>query len=161
MCFFFFSCMCTFSCKEQGAGVPSGRSHLALRHFICWRGHASQKHYKYVLRSTLCVLAFSFLFLCVCVFYAGNREKCTCPSSSILWRTYLMGKRQMKNVQQKGRFTQQRSIRYSKLVYFYMEKNERVLPVMHLVVVVSHIQRIGCQPEKNYFTRWPIPLVVC
>ena len=26
--------------------------------------------------------------------------------------------------------------------------------------VVSHIQRIGCQPEKNYFTRWPIPLVV-
>ena len=20
--------------------------------------------------------------------------------------------------------------------------------------VVSHIQRIGCQPEKNYFTRW-------
>ena len=30
-----------------------------------------------------------------------------------------------------------------------------------LVVVVSHIQRIGCQPEKNYFTRWPIPLVVC
>ena len=29
------------------------------------------------------------------------------------------------------------------------------------VVVVSHIQRIGCQPEKNYFTRWPIPPVVC
>ena len=25
-------------------------------------------------------------------------------------------------------------------------------------VVVSHIQRIGCQPEKNYFTRWPISL---
>ena len=24
----------------------------------------------------------------------------------------------------------------------------------------SHIQRIGCQPEKHYFTRWPIPLVV-
>ena len=24
--------------------------------------------------------------------------------------------------------------------------------------VVSHIQRIGCQPEKNYFTRWLIPL---
>ena len=24
----------------------------------------------------------------------------------------------------------------------------------------SHIQRIGCQPEKNYFTRWAIPLVV-
>ena len=22
-----------------------------------------------------------------------------------------------------------------------------------LVYVVSHIQRIGCQPEKNYFTR--------
>ena len=30
-----------------------------------------------------------------------------------------------------------------------------------VVVVVSHIQRIGCQPEKKYFTRWPIPLVVC
>ena len=30
-----------------------------------------------------------------------------------------------------------------------------------VVVVVSHIQRIGCQPGKNYFTRWPIPLVVC
>ena len=27
-------------------------------------------------------------------------------------------------------------------------------------LVVSHIQRIGCQPRKNYFTRWPIPLVV-
>ena len=33
--------------------------------------------------------------------------------------------------------------------------------VVAVVVVVSHIQRIGCQPEKNYFTRWPIPLVVC
>ena len=33
--------------------------------------------------------------------------------------------------------------------------------VNEVVVVVSHIQRIGCQPEKNYFTRWPIPLVVC
>ena len=33
--------------------------------------------------------------------------------------------------------------------------------VVVVVVVVSHIQRIGCQPEKNYFTRWPIPLVVC
>ena len=31
----------------------------------------------------------------------------------------------------------------------------------YIVVVVSHIQRIGCQPEKNYFIRWPIPLVVC
>ena len=30
-----------------------------------------------------------------------------------------------------------------------------------VVVVVSHIQRIGCQPPKNYFTRWPFPLVVC
>ena len=38
-----------------------------------------------------------------------------------------------------------------------------VVFVIHtvVVVVVSHIQRIGCQPEKNYFTRWPIPLVVC
>ena len=25
-----------------------------------------------------------------------------------------------------------------------------------VVVVVSHIQRIGCQPEKYYFARWPI-----
>ena len=34
----------------------------------------------------------------------------------------------------------------------------------NVVFVVSHIQRIvGCQPEKNseYFTRWPILLVVC
>ena len=31
----------------------------------------------------------------------------------------------------------------------------------YVVVVVSHIQRIGCQPEKNYFTWWPITLVVC
>ena len=30
-----------------------------------------------------------------------------------------------------------------------------------VVVVVSRIQRIGCQPEKNYSPRWPIPLVVC
>ena len=30
-----------------------------------------------------------------------------------------------------------------------------------VVVVVSHIQRIGCQPEKTtLFTRWPIPLLV-
>ena len=28
-------------------------------------------------------------------------------------------------------------------------------------VVFSYIQGIGCQPEKNYFTRWPILLVVC
>ena len=28
-----------------------------------------------------------------------------------------------------------------------------------VVVVVSHIRRIGCQREKNGFTRWPIPLV--
>ena len=33
--------------------------------------------------------------------------------------------------------------------------------VVVFVVVVSHSPRIGCQPEKNYFTRWPIPLVVC
>ena len=33
--------------------------------------------------------------------------------------------------------------------------------VWYVVVVVSYIQRIGCQPEKKYFTRWPIPLVVC
>ena len=26
--------------------------------------------------------------------------------------------------------------------------------------VVSHIQRIGCQPENNYFTRWPSRLLV-
>ena len=32
--------------------------------------------------------------------------------------------------------------------------------VVVAVVVVSHIQRIDCQPEKNYFTRWPIPLKV-
>ena len=31
---------------------------------------------------------------------------------------------------------------------------------LRLPAVVSHIQRIGCQPEKNYFTGWPIPLVV-
>ena len=36
----------------------------------------------------------------------------------------------------------------------------RAQPVV-VVVVISHIQRIGCQPDKNYFTRWPIPLVVC
>ena len=37
-----------------------------------------------------------------------------------------------------------------------------LIVVVVVVAVVSHIQRIiGCQPEKNYFTRWPIPLVVC
>ena len=33
-----------------------------------------------------------------------------------------------------------------------------------VVVIVYHVHRIGCQPEKiekNYLTRWPIPLVVC
>ena len=33
--------------------------------------------------------------------------------------------------------------------------------VVVVVVVVSRIQRICCQSEKNSFTRWPIPLVVC
>ena len=33
--------------------------------------------------------------------------------------------------------------------------------IVVVAVVVSHIQRIGCRPEKNYFTRWPISLVVC
>ena len=36
-----------------------------------------------------------------------------------------------------------------------------LLLLLLLLFVVSHIQRIGRQPEKNYFTRWPIPLVVC
>ena len=36
-----------------------------------------------------------------------------------------------------------------------------VVVVVVVVVAVSYIQRIGCQPEKNYFTRWPIPLVIC
>ena len=48
----------------------------------------------------------------------------------------------------------------------HLERHERYVKniVVHqfvVAVVVSHIQRIGCQPEKNYFTRWPIPLVVC
>ena len=31
----------------------------------------------------------------------------------------------------------------------------------HHMFVISHIQRIGCQPETNYFiTRWSIPLAV-
>ena len=31
----------------------------------------------------------------------------------------------------------------------------------HVLLLLFHIQRIGCQPEKNYFfTRSPIPLVV-
>ena len=28
--------------------------------------------------------------------------------------------------------------------------------VFFVVVVVSHIQRIACQPKKYYFIRWPI-----
>ena len=43
---------------------------------------------------------------------------------------------------------------------FIARTNPKTLYVV-VVVVVSHIQRIGYQPEKNYFTRWPIPLVVC
>ena len=35
-----------------------------------------------------------------------------------------------------------------------------VRKIVVVVVVVSHIQRIGCQPAKNFFTRWSIPLVV-
>ena len=35
-----------------------------------------------------------------------------------------------------------------------LEKNDGV-------DVVSQIQRVGCHPEKNYFTQWPIPLVIC
>ena len=35
------------------------------------------------------------------------------------------------------------------------------LSILQSSTVVAHIQRIGCQPEKNYFTRWPIPLAVC
>ena len=37
----------------------------------------------------------------------------------------------------------------------------QVIVVVDTYDVASHIQRIGCQPEKKYFTRWPIPLVVC
>ena len=40
-------------------------------------------------------------------------------------------------------------------------KTKSVVVVVERKIVVSHIQRIGCQPEKNYFTRWPNPLVVC
>ena len=49
----------------------------------------------------------------------------------------------------------------------HLERHEKMsnIFVVHqlvvAVVVVSHIQRIDYQPEKNYFTRWPIPLVVC
>ena len=43
----------------------------------------------------------------------------------------------------------------------FQDKNSPSLSGTVVVVVVSHIQRIGCLPEKNYFTRWPIPLVVC
>ena len=33
--------------------------------------------------------------------------------------------------------------------------------IVVVVVVVSHIQRIGCQPEKKYFTWWPMCIYVC
>ena len=36
------------------------------------------------------------------------------------------------------------------------------LPEVHSRTVVSHIQRVGCQPEKTTkYTRWPVPRVVC
>ena len=44
---------------------------------------------------------------------------------------------------------------------YYSLKENTPSNLLVVVVVVSHIQRIGCQPEENYFTRWPIPLVVC
>ena len=47
------------------------------------------------------------------------------------------------------------------LPIFNVDKQLGTWDLRVVVVVVSHIQRIGCQPEKNYFTRWPIPLVVC
>ena len=59
---------------------------------------------------------------------------------------------------------------FRKLSIVYLKKNlnasklsydHHIFLFVVVVVVVSHIQRIGCQPEKNYFTRWPIPLVVC
>ena len=59
---------------------------------------------------------------------------------------------------------QQRSKLRQKVMRFYKQLH---LPIPKrfikppLLFVVSHIQRIGCQPQKNYFTRWPIPLVVC
>ena len=45
--------------------------------------------------------------------------------------------------------------------YFIEDNTMQYSKGVVVVVVVSHIQRIGCQPEKNYFARWPIPLVVC
>ena len=47
-------------------------------------------------------------------------------------------------------------------VYWYNRQVLLLLMICIYVVVVvdSHIQHVGCQPEKNYFTRWPIPLVV-
>ena len=31
------------------------------------------------------------------------------------------------------------------------------------MLFLTYIQRTGCQPDRktNYFTRWPIPLLVC
>ena len=46
-------------------------------------------------------------------------------------------------------------------IYILLIRTKFSVLSLFVVVVVSHIQRIGCQPEKNYFTRWPIPLVVC
>ena len=43
-------------------------------------------------------------------------------------------------------------------VYAILLKNQNAPRPSELVV--SHIQRIDCQPGKNHFTRWPISLVV-
>ena len=46
---------------------------------------------------------------------------------------------------------------YVSSIVLYCPVCEPFIPriiVYVVVVVVSHIQRIGCQPEKNYLTRW-------
>ena len=42
-----------------------------------------------------------------------------------------------------------------------LERKSMYSTCVVVVVVVSHIQRIGCQPEKTTLHGVPIPLVVC
>ena len=42
-----------------------------------------------------------------------------------------------------------------------ISKGLALLLLLLLLLFLTFSALIGCQREKNYFTRWPIPLVVC
>ena len=82
-----------------------------------------------------------------------DSECCRLPTTSVLSKN-------RKNYAQTS-FDQQVQVSQGHTFCTEIRKIEIVRCVKKNQNVVSHIQRIGCQLEKKYFTRGPTPLVVC